>query len=119
MRLDAVAAATLLAGTLLAMVMRASLRPEIIALALTHTLQLTGMMQWFVRQVWDQGGGRAGTGGGGEGTARQGRCAGSGRLHARRAKAAVLVGLGHRPAHADADAARRRPRPWHWHGMVL
>jgi hypothetical protein len=50
-RLDAVAAATLLAAALLAMAMRASVRPEILALALAHVLQLTGLMQWFVRQV--------------------------------------------------------------------
>ncbi|PNH03031.1 hypothetical protein TSOC_010920 [Tetrabaena socialis] len=45
-RLDAVAGTTLLAAALLAMVMRDRVNTGVLALALTHVLGLTGLMQW-------------------------------------------------------------------------
>ncbi|GLC33196.1 hypothetical protein PLESTB_000360400 [Pleodorina starrii] len=50
-RLDAVAGTTLLAAALLAMAMRDQINTGVMALALTHVLQLTGLMQWVVRQT--------------------------------------------------------------------
>jgi hypothetical protein len=50
-RLDVISATTLLATCLLAMATRGSVSPYLLGLALTYTLQLTGSMQWFVRQV--------------------------------------------------------------------
>ncbi|GFR41482.1 hypothetical protein Agub_g2173, partial [Astrephomene gubernaculifera] len=50
-RLDAVAGSTLLAAALLAMAMKDSINTGVMALALTHVLQLTGLMQWVVRQT--------------------------------------------------------------------
>lgn len=61
-RLDAVCATVLLAGALLAVAMRRTVQPELLALALTQTLQLVGVTQWLVRQVR---GGVGGMGGGG------------------------------------------------------
>ncbi|KAG2425890.1 hypothetical protein HYH02_014893 [Chlamydomonas schloesseri] len=49
-RLDGVAGTTLLAAALLAMAMRSRVNTGVLALALTHVLQLTGVMQWVVRQ---------------------------------------------------------------------
>ena len=74
-RLDLIASFTLLAGALLAVVMRDTLQPDLLGLALTHVLQLTGLMQWFVRQTAEventmtrcaRTGGRAGASGGGQ-----------------------------------------------------
>ncbi len=39
------------AAGLLAMAARSWVAPNLLALALTNTLQLTGFMQWFVRQT--------------------------------------------------------------------
>ncbi|EFJ47496.1 hypothetical protein VOLCADRAFT_30254, partial [Volvox carteri f. nagariensis] len=50
-RLDAVAGTALLAAALLAVAMRDRINTGVMALALTHVLQLTGLMQWVVRQV--------------------------------------------------------------------
>ena len=50
-RLDLISATTLLSTALLAMATHASVSPALLALALTYTLQLTGSMQWFVRQT--------------------------------------------------------------------
>jgi ABC-type multidrug transport system fused ATPase/permease subunit len=50
-RLDLMSATTLLSTTLLAMATHATVSPALLALALTYTLQLTGSMQWFVRQT--------------------------------------------------------------------
>ena len=50
-RLDVISAATLTAGVLLAMAIRDRVSSAILALALTNTLQLTGMLQWWVRQT--------------------------------------------------------------------
>lgn len=49
--MDAVSAMTLLSTALLAMATRSTMRPEVLALALTHTLLLADLLQWFVRQV--------------------------------------------------------------------
>lgn len=50
-RLDGVSACTLLATAILAMAMKASVPIQVLALALTHVIQLTGLMQWFVKQT--------------------------------------------------------------------
>ncbi|GIM00727.1 hypothetical protein Vretimale_5639, partial [Volvox reticuliferus] len=50
-RLDAVAGTALLAAALLAVAMRDKINTGVMALALTHVLQLTGLMQWVVRQT--------------------------------------------------------------------
>lgn len=44
-RLDAVSGSALAAACLLAMAMRHSVQPQLVGLALTHVLQLTGLMQ--------------------------------------------------------------------------
>ncbi len=45
-RLDLLSATTLLSTALLAMAMRKHVSPAVLALALTYTMQLTGLMQW-------------------------------------------------------------------------
>lgn len=50
-RLDVISTATLAAGVLLAMAIRDRISAAVLALALTHVLQLTGMLQWWVRQT--------------------------------------------------------------------
>ena len=45
-RLDVIAATVLVAGALLAMALRSRVSPVLLGLALTHALQLTGMLQW-------------------------------------------------------------------------
>eukprot|EP00798_Chlamydomonas_sp_ICE-L_P022324 gene22324-29400_t len=49
-RLDLIATTTLFAASLLAMVMRDSVSVALLGLALAYVLQLTGLMQWMVRQ---------------------------------------------------------------------
>ncbi|GAX75678.1 hypothetical protein CEUSTIGMA_g3121.t1 [Chlamydomonas eustigma] len=50
-RLDVLSASTLLSTALLAMATHSTVSSAVLALALTYTLQLTGTMQWFVRQT--------------------------------------------------------------------
>jgi hypothetical protein len=50
-RLDTIAALTLAAAVLLAMLMRSWVQPQLLGLALTHVLSLTGTLQWWVRQT--------------------------------------------------------------------
>lgn len=45
-RLDVISTLTLTSGVLLAMAIRDRISAAILALALTHVLQLTGMLQW-------------------------------------------------------------------------
>lgn len=49
-RLDSICALILLAATILAVVARNQLSPTLVGLALTYTLQLSGQVQWTVRQ---------------------------------------------------------------------
>jgi ATP-binding cassette subfamily C (CFTR/MRP) protein 4 len=46
-----IATLTLASGVLLAMAIRDRVSAAVLALALTHVLQLTGMLQWWVRQT--------------------------------------------------------------------
>lgn len=50
-RLDVIAAITLAASVFLAVATRKMISPEILGLALTHVLQLTGYLQWWTRQT--------------------------------------------------------------------
>ncbi|GBF93736.1 hypothetical protein Rsub_06068 [Raphidocelis subcapitata] len=50
-RLDVISTATLAAGVLLSLAVRERLSAAILALALTHVIQLNGMLQWWVRQT--------------------------------------------------------------------
>jgi hypothetical protein len=50
-RLDTIAALTLTAAVLLAMAIRSWVQPQLLGLALTHVLSLTGTLQWWVRQT--------------------------------------------------------------------
>ncbi|GIM00722.1 hypothetical protein Vretimale_5669, partial [Volvox reticuliferus] len=50
-RLDAVAGTTLLAASLLAVAMRDKINTGGLAMALTQTVQMTGLMQWVVRRT--------------------------------------------------------------------
>ncbi|KAL6756466.1 P-loop containing nucleoside triphosphate hydrolase protein [Haematococcus lacustris] len=49
-RLDLIACTTLLAAALIAAAAREAVRPALLGLALSQLLQMTGIMQWFVRQ---------------------------------------------------------------------
>jgi hypothetical protein len=59
-RLDTISAATLMSAALLAVAVRSFVSPALLGLALTYVLQLTGLMQWFVRQVGGRAVGRLG-----------------------------------------------------------
>ena len=49
-RLDSLVAFVVLAASLLAVALRSSLPPALVALSLSYTLQLSGLLQWAVRQ---------------------------------------------------------------------
>eukprot|EP00899_Mesostigma_viride_P029749 jgi/Mesvir1/995/Mv17535-RA.1 len=49
-RCDCLVAATILAASLVAVIARDHLSPTLVGLALTYSLQLSGMLQWTVRQ---------------------------------------------------------------------
>jgi hypothetical protein len=50
-RLDTIAALTLAVSVLLAMLVRGWVQPQLLGLALTHVLSLTGTVQWVLRQT--------------------------------------------------------------------
>jgi ABC-type multidrug transport system fused ATPase/permease subunit len=50
-RLDSIAAMTLAAAAILAVVARGMVSPQLLGLALTHVMSIMGVMQWFVRQT--------------------------------------------------------------------
>lgn len=49
-RLDLISATTMLTAGLLSAGVRGRVTPALLGLALSHLLQMTGVMQWFVRQ---------------------------------------------------------------------
>ncbi len=50
-RLDLISAAVMMAASLIAAAARNSVSPALLGLALSNLLQMTGLMQWFVRQT--------------------------------------------------------------------